>query len=61
MATLGFGEVEAFPFVDPPDSRLIRDGYQLLEELGAVDEAQGHPARPAAWRGCRSTRASAAC
>ena len=40
MAALGLGKVEQFPFVDPPDSRLIRDGYKLLDELGAVDEAQ---------------------
>ena len=37
MATLGFGDISAFPFVDPPDMRLIRDGYKLLEELAAVD------------------------
>ena len=37
MATLGFGEVDRFPFVDPPDGRLVRDGYKLLEELAAVD------------------------
>ncbi len=37
MATLGFGDIDRFPFVDPPDSRLIRDGYKLLEELAAVD------------------------
>jgi len=37
MATLGFGEIERFPFVDPPDGRLVRDGYKLLEELAAVD------------------------
>ena len=36
MKMLGFGEVEDFPFIDPPDHRLIRDGYRLLEELGAV-------------------------
>jgi len=36
MLTLGLGEVEAFPFIDPPDSRMVRDGYKLLEELGAV-------------------------
>jgi len=36
MKVLGFGEIEAFPFVDPPDGRLIRDGYRLLEELGAA-------------------------
>ncbi|MBK5222072.1 MAG: ATP-dependent RNA helicase HrpA [Acidimicrobiia bacterium] len=37
MAALGLGDVEAFPFVDPPDSRSIRDGVALLAELGAVD------------------------
>jgi len=36
MKVLGFGEVEDFPFIEPPDTRLIRDGYRLLEELGAV-------------------------
>jgi ATP-dependent helicase HrpA len=41
MAALGLGQVEAFPFVDPPDLRYIRDGYKLLLELGAVDEQQG--------------------
>lgn len=39
MAALGFGEIDRFPFVDPPDSRLVRDGYRLLEELSAVDAA----------------------
>ena len=37
MADLGLGEVGDFPFVDPPDPRLVRDGYRLLEELGAID------------------------
>ncbi|MGH8724165.1 MAG: ATP-dependent RNA helicase HrpA, partial [Burkholderiales bacterium] len=36
--SLGLGEVEAFPFVDPPSPRAIADGYDLLTELGAVDE-----------------------
>jgi ATP-dependent helicase HrpA len=36
--SLGLGEVEAFPFVDPPSPRAIADGYELLTELGAVDE-----------------------
>lgn len=40
MKSLGLGEVEAFPFIDPPTSRAIADGYQLLSELGAVDEAR---------------------
>jgi ATP-dependent helicase HrpA len=37
MASLSLGDVEAFPFLDPPSSRAIADGYQLLHELGAVD------------------------
>ncbi|MDQ5850260.1 MAG: ATP-dependent RNA helicase HrpA, partial [Pseudomonadota bacterium] len=36
--SLGLGDVEAFPFVDPPSPRAIADGYALLHELGAVDE-----------------------
>ncbi|WP_268248434.1 ATP-dependent RNA helicase HrpA [Halomonas urumqiensis] len=31
-------DIERFPFVDPPDSRFISDGFRLLFELGAVDE-----------------------
>ncbi len=37
MLHLGLGRVEQFPFIDPPDPRLVRDGYRLLEELGAVN------------------------
>src|SRR6185437_8200503 len=37
MAALGLGEVAAFPFLDPPLPRAITDGYQLLQELEAVD------------------------
>ena len=40
MEVLSLGEVERFPFIDPPDARLIKDGYQTLLELGAVDEAR---------------------
>ena len=40
MATLGFGDIAAFPFVDPPDDRLVRDGFKLLEELAAVDQGR---------------------
>jgi ATP-dependent helicase HrpA len=39
MKLLGFGAIEHFPFIDPPDSRLVTDGYRTLEELGAVDAA----------------------
>lgn len=40
MASLRLGAVEDFGFLDPPDSRSIRDGTQLLVELGAFT-AQG--------------------
>ncbi|CAN5886689.1 ATP-dependent RNA helicase HrpA [soil metagenome] len=39
MKSLGLGTVEDFPFLEPPPKRAIADGYQLLAELGAVDEA----------------------
>ncbi len=35
MAAIKLGDVAQFPFVDPPDRSSIRDGVQLLEELGA--------------------------
>ena len=37
MAALQLGDMESFPFLDPPDRRSIRDGVQLLQELGAFD------------------------
>jgi ATP-dependent helicase HrpA len=40
MKSLHLGEVEAFPFLDKPLPRMVTDGYQLLEELGAVDDAR---------------------
>ena len=41
MASLGLGDIEDFPFLEPPDRRNIRDGVQLLEELGALDDRGG--------------------
>jgi ATP-dependent helicase HrpA len=38
MKALGLDDVENFPFIEPPDSRAIADGFKLLEELHAVDE-----------------------
>ncbi|WP_200944270.1 ATP-dependent RNA helicase HrpA [Lysobacter sp. Root667] len=38
MLSLGLGDIEAFPFLEPPDGRAIADGWQQLTELGAVDE-----------------------
>ena len=40
MLALGLGDIERFPFIDPPDSRYVRDGFKLLHELGAVDGRQ---------------------
>ncbi|GAB7562585.1 ATP-dependent RNA helicase HrpA [Methylobacillus methanolivorans] len=40
MAALKLGQVQEFPFIEAPSSRLIADGYQLLQELGAVDAEQ---------------------
>jgi ATP-dependent helicase HrpA len=38
MKSLGLGNVEGFPFIDPPQARFIADGYRLLHELNALDE-----------------------
>ena len=44
MAALDLGEVEDFPFLDPPDRRQVRDGKVLLHELAAWDpDAAGPP------------------
>jgi len=37
MAALNLGDIERFPFLDPPDRRQVRDGIALLQELGALD------------------------
>ncbi|MEU6231481.1 ATP-dependent RNA helicase HrpA [Kitasatospora sp. NPDC047058] len=37
MTAAGLGDIAAFPFLDPPDSRNIKDGVNLLHELGALD------------------------
>ncbi|GAA6135294.1 ATP-dependent RNA helicase HrpA [Oceaniserpentilla sp. 4NH20-0058] len=38
MLSLRLGDVSEFPFVDAPDNRFIKDGYNLLKELGAVSK-----------------------
>ncbi|HEY1629018.1 MAG TPA: ATP-dependent RNA helicase HrpA, partial [Tepidisphaeraceae bacterium] len=38
MKALRLGEISEFPFLDPPDTRSVRDGYQTLHEIGAIDE-----------------------
>jgi len=44
MVALDLGDIESFPFLDPPDSRSIRDGYALLEEVRALESGgEGKP------------------
>ena len=43
MTSLGLGDVESFPFVEPPASRAITDGVRLLDELGAIEDAPSAP------------------
>jgi len=45
MASLGLGEVDDFGFIDPPDARQVRDGINLLEELGAFEPNAKDPAK----------------
>jgi ATP-dependent helicase HrpA len=58
MAAIGLGDVEDFPFLDPPDARQIRDGLNLLQELGALDPRTPPDRSPdrrsgrRPWRGC---------
>ena len=37
MISLGLGDIASFPFLQPPDSRGIKDGLDLLRELGAIE------------------------
>jgi ATP-dependent helicase HrpA len=43
MTAAGLGEIEAFPFVEPPDRRAVKDGVDLLHELGAIDPREPDP------------------
>ena len=40
MQSLHLGDVEQFPFLEAPRPKAIADGYQLLAEIGAVDDAR---------------------
>ncbi|MFM7162196.1 MAG: ATP-dependent RNA helicase HrpA, partial [Planctomycetaceae bacterium] len=40
LKALDFGGIEEFPFLDPPKTEAIRDGYKTLFELGALDAEQ---------------------
>jgi ATP-dependent helicase HrpA len=53
MISLGLGEITAFPFLTPPDSRGVKDGLDLLTELGAIEDTSRR-------RGARRTSAESA-
>lgn len=38
MKAFRLGEIETFPFINPPHAAAISAGYTLLHELGAIDE-----------------------
>lgn len=38
MLSLKLGEINNFPFIEPPDNTLINDGFKLLQQLDAVNE-----------------------
>lgn len=38
METLKLGNIDQFPFLEKPDSRMVKDGYRLLHEIGALVE-----------------------
>ncbi|MGH8151167.1 MAG: ATP-dependent RNA helicase HrpA [Rhodanobacteraceae bacterium] len=45
MLDLGLGDVESFPFLDPPDPRAINDGWRRLAEIGAIESGAAGEAR----------------
>ena len=56
MAAIGLGEIEDFPFVDPPDRRNVKDGIALLEELGALSRWERPSRRAPGRRGRQRAR-----
>ncbi len=44
MISLGLGDIREFPFLQPPDSRGVKDGVDLLSELGAIESFREGPA-----------------
>ncbi|QFY45180.1 ATP-dependent RNA helicase HrpA [Candidatus Methylospira mobilis] len=37
MKALGLGELSDFPFIEPPDERMVRDAVKTLQEINAID------------------------
>ncbi|MGH3508028.1 MAG: ATP-dependent RNA helicase HrpA [Nocardioidaceae bacterium] len=45
MTALGLGDIARFPFVEPPDTRSVTAGLQLLEEIGAITSSRSRRPR----------------
>jgi len=41
MLSLNLGDIQSFPFIDPPSSKRIKDGFDILKELGAIEDRPG--------------------
>lgn len=50
MVSLKLGDIEQFPFIQPPEHKAIRDGLTLLHELGALHDKHDKPALTATGR-----------
>lgn len=44
MINLRLGDIQEFPFIQPPDPKSIRDGLMILHELGAISQQEKHDA-----------------
>ena len=58
LAADGLGEAETFPFIDPPESRALSDGYRLLQELAGAGRRAPHH-QPRAGDGAPAARSAA--
>jgi len=38
MTALNLGDIEDFPFIEPPEDKMIRDGKTVLQEVNALDK-----------------------
>ena len=50
MTALRIGDIQSFPFIDPPHPKHIRDGFDILEELDAVRKEKEGKNRRASYR-----------
>ncbi len=51
MLSLGLGNIDAFPFIDPPAPKSVKDGIDILLELGAIEREENESRRKTnPWR-----------